>query len=185
MQRLAVMRTTTRRVLSALFGLTLMTTAGLSQVLSPRSRARSVPSAPLPSAELERLTIAKRGEPIELSVREDLRVRCSEFALPPEPALLGGGGSDEDARALEELAVCLTRIAAGGEVVEIIGPTELPGRREYPSEAAAPGDTVRSLLYRLGVPFAAMVTEDVPLDPFTSPHAAPRVVVGVAPPADS
>lgn len=177
------MRTTARRVISSVLALMLLSTAGLSQVLSPRRVARSVPAAPLSSQELEWQAPANRGEPIELSVREDVRELCRRFALPPEPYVFEtAAGSEADARALAGLAACFQRGPLAGRGLELIGPTALPGRREHASEAAAPADAARSLLNRLGVPFERLVTYDVPLDPFTGEHAAPRVVIAPAAP---
>jgi hypothetical protein len=158
-----------------LLAVTLLSTAGLSQVLAPPKVARSVASAPLRPAELEWPAAA---EPIELSIHDDVRKACSEFALPPEPYVFGSSpASDADAQALEGLAACLSQGPLRADEVELIGRTELPGRVQHESESPAAADVVRALLHRLGVPFPRLVTRDVPLDPFVSEHAAPRVVV--------
>jgi len=166
------MRTTARRVISSLFALMLLSTAGLSQVMSPPRVARSVASAPI--------EVAQPRWPIELSVSEDVRERCRKFELPPEPYVIEPGpGSESEQQALAGLGACLSGGPLGAEELDLLGPSELPSRIEHAAETGAAADVVRVLLNRLGVPFERMVTHDVPLDPLSSSHAAPRVVLAV------
>ena len=175
------MRTTARRVVSSLLALTLLSTAGLSQVMRPpRGVARSVATAPLDSAEQDFRAAAARHEPIELSVRDDVRERCRTFTLPPEPYVIESPfEGDADAIALAGLLACLREGPLAGRELALIGPTEQPGRNEYPAQTSAPADVARELLSSLGVPFERMVTRDVALDPLVSQHAAMRVVLAL------
>jgi hypothetical protein len=180
------MRTTTRRIISSLLGLTLFTSAGLSQVLGPRRVARSVAVAPSAGEDTGWRTAARRGEPIELSVREDVRELCRDFPLPPEPyalepSELAANGSEQ----LEGLAECTRHGPLSGYELEVFGASELPGKQPHATQAAAPADAVRSLLAGSGVPFERIITRDVPIDAQVSEHSAARVVLGAVAPSET
>jgi hypothetical protein len=108
-----------------------------------------------------------------------VREQCSGFALPPEPyAFEASAGTDRDLWMVEGLAHCLAEGPMAGYSIELMGTSELPGRLVFPVEGAGAADAVRSLLARLGLPFASMSTRDVAGDQNESQHPAPRVVLG-------
>jgi hypothetical protein len=169
------MRSHRRRWFLVLGVALLATVPALTQELSPGTS----PSARAAWTSFEGEALL--AEPVEISVNGSLRKACSDFELPPEPALLRAPElSDYSALSeLEGLAACMTSGPLRGYEIEIFGSSELPGKVLYPAESSGPADVVRAALGRLGVPFSLMTVSDVDQNPMGSAHPAARVSVAL------